>query len=206
MGCAWAVAYVPIHVYWAVTGSTWPLGELAGLDYSTWRATNWAASVVITGAAVVSLALVRPWGRRLPRWMLLGVAALAGGFAVLHAVGRSTQILLLMAGVGNGPVTTFDRLDLLVFEPWFLVMGVLLVVAARQHARRNREAGSDRSAPAPASRAGMASAAMVLIGAFVILVGVMTFEPWVYAAAGPVLLGGGLLGRLLTRRRSAGEG
>ncbi len=70
---AWALAYVPIHVYWALTGSLRPFGELPGsLTDSQWRQANWAACFVITGAAVVSLALVQPWGRRLPRPILLG--------------------------------------------------------------------------------------------------------------------------------------
>ncbi len=201
-GCAWALAYVPIHVYWALTGSTWPVGDLPESIAGSWRQTNWAASVVITGAAVLSLALVQPWGRRLPRWMLLGVAWLGAVFALLHTAGQTTQIVLNMTGVTDGAVTTFDRWNLFVFEPWFMVMGILLAVAAVQFARRAEGPGPARPGPAPSSPLATVSAGFVLVGALVVLVGVMAFEPWAYAAVGPGLLGVGAAGRLAARRRS----
>jgi len=199
-GCAWALAYVPIHIYWAITGSSWPFGELpASLQVVQWREANWAATVVITSAAVVSLALVQPWARRLPRRILLGVVWTGAVFAVLHWLVISTQILLLMIGITGGVATKFDRWNLFVFEPWFLIMGMLLAVAAAQYARRGQGPGLSGPVASAHSPTEIASVAFVVGGALVVLVGVMTFQAWAYAAIGPGLIGIGVLGRLVTR-------
>lgn len=201
VGCAWALAYVPIHVYWAVTGDAWPIdGVPKGLTEPQWQQANWGATVVITGAAAVSLALVHPWGRRMPRSLLLGVAGVGAGFALLHWAAFSAGIALTMAGVIDGEITSFSRWNLFVFEPWFLGMGLLLAVAVSQHARSTHgPAGSERTTPPP-RRGARAGAALVLGGSLVVLVGVMTFQVWVFAVAGPFLIGLGGLWHLLTRR------
>lgn len=199
VGSAWALAYVPIHLYWAATGDAWPIDGLPeGLTEPRWRQANWGATVVITGAAAVSLALVHPWGRRLPRSLLLGVAGVGAVFALLHWAAFSAATALTMAGVTDGEVTSFSRWNLFVFEPWFLGMGLLLAVAASQHARSTRgAAGSEHGTPRRGTRA---SAALVLGGSLVVLVGVMTFQFWIFAVVGPALIGLGGLGRLLARR------
>lgn len=199
-GCAWALVYVPIHVYWALTGSLGPFGELpANLDPSQWQQANWGASIVIIGAAVFSLALVRPWGRRLPRRILLGMAWLGAAFAVLHWVAFSTGTVLNMTGVTDGAVVTFDRWNLFVFEPWFLGMGILLAVAAMQYSRREQEAAIPGAAR-PQSSIGLGFVALIVGGSLVVLAGVMTFDARAYAVAGPGLIALGLLGSLATRR------
>ncbi len=195
-GCAWALAYVPIHVYWALVGSPAPLGELPeALTEPAWRQANWAASVVILGAAALSLALVRPWGRRLPGWLLLGIAWLGAAFAVLHWVAFSADTVLRLTGVVDGSVTTFDRWNLFVLEPWFLGMGVLLALAAVQHARR-----WPRASTTPRTLAGTVFVTLVLGGSFVVLLGVMSFNPWMYVVVGPVVIAAGILLHVVTRR------
>ena len=203
-GCVWALAYVPIHLYWALTGSLRPFGELPGsLTETAWRQGNWAASVVITGAALECLALVQPWGHRLPRPILLGVARVGAGFAVLHWVAYTAAPLLIMLGLADGEVTRFDRWNVLVFEPWFLGMGVLLATAARQNHRRHRETAVSQptDAAAPPPPVGKMSSAFVSVGALVVLLGVMAFDVWTFAVVGPSLIGIGALLRLRTGRR-----
>jgi hypothetical protein len=187
-------------VYWAVTGSTTPIGELLGMGESEWQQTNWAASLVLIGAAVFSLALVQRWGRRLPRGVLLGTAWVGAVVAILHWVAFSVQILLNMTGVTDGEVTTFHRWNLFVLEPWFLGMGVLLGVAAAQNSRDARAAAVDAPPAVPRSPAAVASVAVALFGLLVILGGVMAFNVWVYAVVGPIILAVGLLGSLATKR------
>jgi len=200
-GCAWALAYVPIHVYWALTGSAWPFNELPeSLSDAQWRQANWGACAVIVGAAVVSLALVQHWGRRLPRPLLLGVAWVGAVFAVLHWVAFSAAILLNMIGVTDGAVTTFDRWNLFAFEPWFLGMGLLLAGAAAQNTRRLKQFDVARILSVPRSLGEIASAALILGGAVAVLVGVMTFHVWAYAVVGPCLFGIGMLIRVVARR------
>lgn len=206
-GCAWALAYVPIHVYWALTGGVWPLSELPeSLTDSRWRQANWAASAVIIGAAALSLALVRPWGRRLPRPMLVGVAWVGAAFSVLHWVAFSAATVLNMAGVTDGAVTSFDRYNLFVFEPWFLGMGILLAWAAVQNTRTNRDSARSRPVATRRSPGGRVSAALIVGGSVVVLVGVMAFEAAAYAIAGPGLVGVGVLIRVVAHRRHVGTG
>lgn len=58
LGVAWALAYLPIHLYWALTGGVWPMEELPdALEAAQWKQANWGASVIIVGAALVCLAL-----------------------------------------------------------------------------------------------------------------------------------------------------
>lgn len=202
-GCAWALAYVPIHLYWALTGRAWPTEELPEeLTAPMWRQANWAACVVIVGAAVVALALVQPWGRRLPRSALIGVAWTGAVFAVLHWAAFSAVTVLDMVGVSGGTVTSFDRWNLFVFEPWFLGMGLLLAIAAQQNTRRHRGEGVAKAA-VPRSGGEIAATALMLSGAVVVLIGVMTFQIWAYAVLGPGLVGADALTRLVARRSKA---
>lgn len=164
-----------------------------------WRQGNWAASVVITGAALLCLALVQPWGRRLPRPVLLGVARVGAVFAVLHWVAYTAAPLLNFTGITGGEVTSFDRWNLLVFEPWFLGMGVLLAVAAAQNARRHKASAVSGAVAAPRRPSEVASAALIYGGAFVVLLGVMSFHFLTFAVIGPALLGTGVLVRIRTR-------
>ena len=192
---AWAAGYVPIHLYWAVTGRHWPVASLpTSLTDAEWRAANWGASVVISGAAVVSLALVQPWGRRLPRTVLLGVAGGGALISILHWGVISASIVLKMVGTAGGTVSSFDRWNLFVFEPWFLGMGVLLGVAVLQRLRDDQTSGDPLvEAHSPAVTV---STVLLLAGALVVLVGVMSFEVWLYALLGPGMLCAGVLLRL----------
>lgn len=199
-GCVWAIAYIPIHLYWAATASSWPFGELPEwLTPEEWRRANWGASVVIGAASLVCLALARPWGRRLPRPLLGGVAWAGAVFALLHWVVLSTATALKVLGVSEGTVTSFDRWNLFVFEPWFLGMGLLLAAAAINH-RRIHDGGSTPAHSAQ-RRPGLVSPGLVVVGSLVVLVGVMTFEIWLYGVVGPVVVGLGLSGYLLRRGR-----
>ena len=85
---------------------------------------------------------MRPWGRAVPRRLLLGAAwaasaALSGYGGVLVVVGA-----LVLTGVisPSGPVDrTALRWHVLVWDLWFLVWGLLLGVAAWHYGRRSRD-------------------------------------------------------------------
>lgn len=190
LGFAWAVAYLPIHVYWALGGLSRPIG-IGGSQHG-FRTANWGACLVILGAGLTCLSLVQPWGRLLPRAVRAGAAWLGGGFAVLHWAVFTVASSLRLAGVvgypGDGSATPdqlrrFDWWNLGYFELWFGVMGVLLIVLAL----RTRDTGTGSPAP---SRAGTA---LVLAGVGTVVWGVFTFDAWIFALCGPVLIGAGLL-------------
>ena len=156
---AWA-AYPACALAWlsAVPSFYWALGGTAGLDTvggaieelartpdPAGIALGLGAGVLKVAGGLLALALVRPWGRAIPRRLLLGAAWTAsvvltcyGGLLV--AVGA-----LVLTGLISpaGPVDrTALRWHVLLWDLWFLVWGLLLGVAAWQYGRASRRRGT----------------------------------------------------------------
>ncbi|MGW5097315.1 DUF3995 domain-containing protein [Streptomyces nodosus] len=139
-----------LHVYWAV-GGTWGLPLLAKHDKSAVQAVNWVVSAIMVFGAVFVLALKRRTGGRLRAWVLLVPIWTAAVVCISHAFyGFFTKALYLsgrhgavdfpvVPGVGAAEAAEANHLsavqDLLVFEPCFLVQGVVLALAAWQFIR-----------------------------------------------------------------------
>jgi hypothetical protein len=110
------------------------------------------AGLFLMAVGVGALAFVRPWGLRLPKWLViapaLAGAAFAGGHALvayitkpLHAAG---VIDLEFKGWTKVSETGLIAWDLLFYEPWFLALAVATTLGALYHHRRT--GGSLRSA------------------------------------------------------------
>jgi hypothetical protein len=143
-GFFWALSYIPIHVYWALGGLTPAIG-LTTSDHDA-RMANWGASVVILGAGLTSLALVQRWGTVLPAVLLRGTAWVGAVFGLLHFLAFSAASALRLVGVVGYPhdaeltpqeMDTYDIANLLYFELWFGIMGLLLIAGLRQDQRRH---------------------------------------------------------------------
>ena len=144
--CGVALLYAVVSFYWAFGGTAGVdtlggrLEELArnGDPTVLWLA-GVAGALKVVGA-VVALALVRPWGRVVPRWVLL--VAAWGGAVVLVVYGG---LYVLGGALALGGVVEVagseDRVALwwhvLVWDLWFLVWGVLLGIAAWEFGRRD---------------------------------------------------------------------
>ena len=205
IGLAWALAYVPIHVYWGLGGTSTPIG-ITGTQPG-FRVANWGACVVIIGAGLTCLALTRPWGERLPGALRRGTAWAGGLFALAHWLLYTTFCALRVAGAVGYPVDgsaspqqlrAFDWANLGYLELWFGVMGALLIVCARRSAAVERL--RPRLPMRPARRAGLA---LSLAGILLVLWGVFTFDAWTFALYGPALLAAGLLVSRTTDRERA---
>jgi len=119
-----ALAGIPIHLYWAA-GGTWGLpGGAAAAGLPGVRATNLAVSVLLACGAAFLYGLTRPWSRR--PFGMATKSLYAGG--VQSAVAWPGH---LTAGQKN----LAALYDLGVFEPWFLIQGLLLALAGRWFAR-----------------------------------------------------------------------
>lgn len=145
--------FTALHVYWAV-GGTWGLPLLALHEKEAVRAANWVVSVIMLVGAALVLALAHPAGRRVPPWLLLGPLWVGSVVCVSHAFYGFVTKGLYLGGwhdavdfpvvPGVDPATAADANheaavhDLLVFEPSFLVQGVLLALAGRQFLRTPR--------------------------------------------------------------------
>ena len=133
----WSVAFALPHVYWAAGGNT-GLGDEP--VEGTLAAVNYAAIVLSIAAAALALALVRPWGVFVPRrllwvgaWGACLVLSLRGGAGLI-------QDLAIALGRSDEDVPTL----ILIFEPLFLVGGILFGLAARQYGRAPRKLSQAR--------------------------------------------------------------
>ena len=140
-----AFAYALMSLYWALGGRA--LVSTIGGYVEQFARRGGALPVLVALAAtlakvaggLLALALVRPWGRVVPRrWLLTGSA---GASALLVVYGGLTVLLgaLVLSGVIH-PAGSVDRTALRwhvgVWDLWFLVWGILLALAAVGYWRR----------------------------------------------------------------------
>ena len=140
-----AFAYALMSLYWAVGGHA--LVSTIGGYVEQFARRGGALPVLIALAAtlakvlggLLALALVRPWGRVVPRrWLLIGSA----GASVLLVVYGGLNVLLgalVLSGVIH-PAGSVDRTALRwhvgVWDLWFLIWGILLALATVGYWRR----------------------------------------------------------------------
>ena len=149
---AWAVIFAVPHLYWALggrTGLTFALALRGPREDEVIRdpwfiATGlWGVTGLCLLGAVIALAAVRPWGRVIPRWLLLIGAWTACATAVLRAFLWPGFIRsgLYVAGVHTRPAgvdPAWSRWDLALWSPWFLAGGILFGMVAWSLTRRDR--------------------------------------------------------------------
>ena len=140
-----AFAYALMSLYWALGGHA--LVSTIGGYVEQFARRGGALPVLVALAAAVAkvaggllaLALVRPWGRVVPRgWLLTGSA---GASALLVVYGGVYVLLgaLVLSGVihpAGGVDRTALRWHVGVWDLWFLVWGILLALATVGYWRR----------------------------------------------------------------------
>jgi len=139
----WAAAYaIGVRGYQGLGGTLGLSGTFE--DPAGMRQASLIAGAGILLVAIGALALVRPWGLRLPRWLVI-VPALAGSaYAVAHALTAYVTKPLHAAGVVelqfHGWAERHEASqflwDLLFYEPWFLGLGILVSLGTLHHYRR----------------------------------------------------------------------
>lgn len=93
----------------------------------------WVTGLLKVAGGVLALALVQPWGRRLPRRWLMGGAWAGAVLLTVYGTVQVSSVALVALGVLTPtqpvePVVLWWRL--LLWEPWFLLWGVLLGLSA----------------------------------------------------------------------------
>jgi hypothetical protein len=105
----------------------------------------WGVVIVCTFGAIVALAPIQAWGRRVPGWSVLTILWIACGISLLRGVGNLIQTALVVSGVIHfAPLTGPDaqawnqwlRIDSLLFSPWFILGGLAFGATARSLRRR----------------------------------------------------------------------
>ena len=140
---ALAISYaVGVRGYQGLGGTIGLSGTF--VDPSGFQQASLQAGAFLVLVGIGALAFVRPWGLRLPRWVVI-VPALAGAaFAMAHALTAYVTKPLHLLGVidlGFRGWKTLDvghaiAWDLLFYEPWFMALGLFVTAGALHHHRR----------------------------------------------------------------------
>lgn len=144
--CAWAAVFAAMSFYWAAGGTAGAdtIGNVIRTPALA-RDPTFVAILWITGglkaiAGLLALALVRPWGRIIPRWMLVTAGWGTGLLLVLYG-GANLAVRGLMAiGIINTPASmhsTAARWHLLLWDPWWTLGGLLFLAAIWYYGRRS---------------------------------------------------------------------
>ena len=152
----WVLAFLAWHVVWAVTGLAFPQASHHHGAALMLFWTSDAITVVMWAVGIpLPLALARPWGRRVPRWMLLWAAwigcALLGarGIAgvadeVARAIGFSRGLTGLTAAqaMGTGHPSAWLSFAGVATEVLFVAGGLVFGLAALTYQRASRALSS----------------------------------------------------------------
>lgn len=130
----WALIFAVLHVVWA-------MGWYVGLTQESAQQAfqkRWTLvyDLVVAGvcalAVAVALALVQPWGRRLPR-QLIGVLAWGGTAVLVLRGGAGILQAAYLAATGKHALTA-----MVLWDVWFCLGAVLLGVATWRFWRQTR--------------------------------------------------------------------
>lgn len=156
--CAWALVFAAQSIYHAAGGTVGAetigpaIAEPVRAREPAWVALMWVTAALKLIAALLALALVRPWGRVVPRRLLLAAGWCAVAvMGVYEGAASLVQHALMVAGVIDTPEglgATAARWHPLLWDPWWLLGGILFGLATWRYQRRDRTLGE----PAPVRR------------------------------------------------------
>ena len=136
----WAAAYaIGVRGYHGLGGTLGLAGTFE--DPEGMRRASLLAGAGILLVGFGALALVRPWGLRIPRWLIIVPALTGSAYAIAHALTAYVTKPLHALGVVelrfDGWAQRDERAqflwDLLFYEPWFVGLGVLVTLATLHH-------------------------------------------------------------------------
>ena len=138
---AWALVFAVVHLYWALGGTVGlPNGMSVDMNPALFVIDVLAVPLSVVGA-LLALSLVRPWGRLLPRRLLLAGAWAVCALLIVHSAPTLVESGLVVTGLRDAEPSALERWSLFVYEPWFFVGGVLYGAAAWGHGRRSSRPG-----------------------------------------------------------------
>lgn len=153
---AWAGAFAAVSLYWALGGTAGidtvggEIEELARSGKAAASVLAWGATVAKVAGVVFALALVQRWGRVFPRRLML-VAGWAAVALLIGYGGLTVGAELLVAIRVVGPPAGIDWYalywHLALWDPYFVLWGVLLGIAMRHYRLDTRPAGGSARTP-----------------------------------------------------------
>ncbi|MFD1147730.1 DUF3995 domain-containing protein [Saccharothrix hoggarensis] len=134
----WAFAFAVLHVYWAFGGGFGLPEGFSVPDHTLLLIIDIVAVPLCVAGGVLGLALIRPWGLRLRRWMRLAAAWGMCALCLVHSVPTVVQAAVVLARGEQDTLSTPEKFSLFGYEPYWFVGGVLVGLAALVHQRNTR--------------------------------------------------------------------
>jgi hypothetical protein len=145
----WAALFALVSLYWAAGGTAGAdtIGD-AITDPALAREAGmvaflWATVLLKALAAALALALVQPWGRLVPRPLVVAGGWVAASIMILWGGALWIQHGLMEAGVVGMPESmdsTAIRWHVALWDPFWLVGGLLFLAATRYFQTHSRAA------------------------------------------------------------------
>lgn len=146
---AWAALFALISLYWALGGTIGidtvggAIADMAHAGDADALALAWGAVALKVAGVVFALALIQRWGRVFPRFLML----LGGWAGTVLLVGYGGVIVVTELLVVVDIVPAPAEIDwyafywhLALWDPYFIVWGILLGLATLHYARATRTA------------------------------------------------------------------
>ncbi|MGP4080490.1 DUF3995 domain-containing protein [Pseudalkalibacillus sp. R45] len=132
----WSIAYMLPHLYWALGGTIgMSLLKESVAEAAFWEMINWVATGFLTAAGFVGIAFIYLRKQKVISWLLLGIALFGcsiatshGIYGIFYRIFQITGVVELESGSFNFNEHSFVVWDLLLFEPWFMIEGILFVI------------------------------------------------------------------------------
>jgi len=164
--CGWAFVFAALSFYWALGGTAGAdtvspaIVQLARAHVPWVIAALWISALLKVFSGFVALALVQPWGRMVPRPILLILAWGAGTLLFVHGgLFFAVGVLALSGTIRVSTPETLLHWYTLLWGPWWLIGGILFLIAAWSSVRRS-----------PDRRVDLVFSALGVFGALVLLV------------------------------------
>jgi hypothetical protein len=156
---AWVVVFIAWHGVWYLTGLVFPTSShFHGSARVVYTVASILTDLMWVMGCMLPLALVQPWGRRIPRWMRLSAAWTATGVLaarglsgilddLLRAFGSSRGLTGLTAEqtAGTSHITFWVRFSGVTTDVLFAAGALAFGAAAVAHRRRAPSRLSDSS-------------------------------------------------------------
>lgn len=136
----WAFAFALIHVYWAFGGGFGLPDGFSVPDNTALLIIDIIAVPLCVGGGLLALALVRPWGARFPRKLLLAAAWAMSALCLVHSVPTVISAGIVLARGTRDTLSRPEQFSYFGYEPYWFLGGLLAGLAALVYQRSTRRA------------------------------------------------------------------
>ena len=130
----WSAAFGLLHLLWAL-GMGVAMLKPSALEISLFRVANLVTAVLLTAVGFLGPMFIHLRKRRFLSWLLLAIAWVGcslstshGIYGLIHRILQIEGVVELESGPFNPSEHAYVLWDLIVFEPWFTIEGILFAI------------------------------------------------------------------------------